>query len=126
MARTDGSDYHHRRVLIENIAVDFELSSNDNNAVNSNLTYWQGTLRRGYSTSCKTPVTVETTGKVTDRNSSGRNIDERTAVEEDVNQNVLNILDRHHPIYGVAEIVETDNNENCLWGTSFKLGNNNP
>jgi hypothetical protein len=72
MARTDGSDYHHRSVLIENIAVDFELSSNDNNAVNSNLTYWQGTLRRRYSTSCKTSVTVKTTGKVADRNSSGR------------------------------------------------------
>jgi len=41
-------------------------------------------------------------------------IDERTAVEEDVNQNVLNILDGHHPIYGVAEIAEKDNNENCL------------
>jgi hypothetical protein len=39
MTRTDGSDYHHhhRSILIENIPVDFELSSNDTNAVTSNI-----------------------------------------------------------------------------------------
>jgi hypothetical protein len=50
-------------------------------------------------------------------------IDEGTAVkkeeeeeeEEDVNQNVLNILDGH-PIYGIVEIVETDNNEKTGFG----------
>ncbi len=72
------------------------------------------------------PVTVETTVKVIEIQVI--DIDEGTGKEEeeeDVNQKVFNIHDGH-PIYGIVEIVETDNNENCLWGTGFKLGNNNP
>jgi hypothetical protein len=40
--------------------------------------------------------------------------------EEDVNQNILNIHDGH-PIYGIVEIVETDNIENWLWATLSKM-----
>jgi hypothetical protein len=70
----------------------------------------------------KTPVTVETTVKVIEIQVI--DIDEGTGIkeeeEEDLNQNVLNILDGH-PIYGRVEIVETDNNENCLWATLSKM-----
>jgi hypothetical protein len=53
----------------------------------------------------ETPVTVGTTVK---------------EEEEDVNQNVVNILDGQ-PIYGIVEMVETDNNENWLWATVSKM-----
>jgi hypothetical protein len=72
----------------------------------------------------KTPVTVETTIKVIEIPvidiDEGTSIKEEQEEQEDVNQNVLNILDGH-PIYGRVEIVETDNNENCLWATLSKM-----